>query len=376
MNNEKLSNFIKEYKELKDEVYTQFKPSKDANLGFSVTDDLWDLVKKGYSLGNQLEGKDKGVLRSFIDKIHVDIEYVNLNVESDFDEDIKNEMRERLVHNVTSLIEAELLTEQGAIDNAKALNKMLSKLKAYGLAKREDMTLFYETLNAKKNAFKVAKEFKDKSIRYRTAESKARGKLLDVARSIDLDSLTLENIDETRDRLFKIADIIGNMDSIGYTTIPNRYEVSNKRIELRENRMREVLEGMGMPEDTIDIAISKGMFYAYRHEALKDFSNIMKLAEAKSKAEILKNTLHELDIVDNETAIKEGMRAYLYSNNSREALLEMSEEELAQSVNNYFGHSGKFTVYATRAHWRSSVGTDDKSIFVNPFVGIRFTKIK
>ena len=143
--------------------------------------------------------------------------------------------------------------------------------------------------------------------------------------------------------------------------------------ELKKERVREVLRDMGMPEDSIEIAIEKNMFYAFKNEAMKDFSTLIKLVDAQNQAEVLKKNLKDLTDI-HEDAIKDGMRRYLRDKFDINALLLMDEDELRDEVLSYFGHSGKFTVYTTRAYYRSSPGTTDKSIFVLPFVSIRFSR--
>ena len=140
-----------------------------------------------------------------------------------------------------------------------------------------------------------------------------------------------------------------------------------------------VLVGMGLPKDSAEIAVRKGMYYATKNEALKDFGQLLKLAEVKAQAAMVKKALRNDELNSaHETAVNKAVKGWIKKDQSR--LDKMNDEELMEEMKSKFGITRQWDWHGRAAHWRRPAGfgddpTAEKTEFVNATVVITFNKL-
>lgn len=210
----------------------------------------------------------------------------------------------------------------------------------------------------KQTIFNLETEHKYYIRRVKVAKDKFFTKMKGVLR-VDTEGLTLEEALALQPRVQKAADKIRNNGGYGTFT-----PLTGKIAILKEERARKVLKELGMSDDTVEVAIAKGLYYAHRHDALKNFRNILKLAEAKEQAEIIKLNIGYIERTeDNTNTIQDSIRGYIRA----KQLVEASEAEILAMVKEEFGIDKEFKPSVTRGHYKPSI---DK--WIAPYVRILF----
>ena len=121
----------------------------------------------------------------------------------------------------------------------------------------------------------------------------------------------------------------------------------------QKNEMMNVLLSIGFDQETVDIAVSKGLFYASKNEAMKNLSTLLKYRDAVAGAQELREKVlkQNIEFIDesNVDVLNKEIRKYVHEGMTK----EMTPDEILKEVEKHFGMAKTFKYTWRKQHTRT-----------------------